>query len=57
MKNQPRCELCGQFVEEADYYSLPNCNETGIGVCVCETCSEAKYDVMEAFNHEEDDDE
>jgi len=45
MKLQPRCELCGQFIEEDNYYSLHDCNETGIGVCVCESCCD-KHDKL-----------
>lgn len=32
------CEFCGKSAG-VDYYSLPNCNETGIGVVVCEKCA------------------
>jgi len=31
------CEKCGKSAG-ADYYSLPDCNETGEGVCLCKKC-------------------
>lgn len=34
-----RCELCGEFVRDMDYFSLPDCNETGFGVCICPKCN------------------
>jgi len=40
VETQARCERCGKWVNEEEYYSLPNCNETGFGVCLCKTCYE-----------------
>jgi hypothetical protein len=33
-----RCEFCGKNAGP-DYYSLPDCNETGRGVTLCKRCA------------------
>jgi len=33
-----KCEFCGKPVG-SKYYSLPDCNETGVGVCLCKACA------------------
>lgn len=36
------CERCGKPTG-GDYYSAPNCNETGVDVCLCQECAEQFY--------------
>lgn len=33
-----RCEICGNKTGN-NYYSLPDCNETGFGVVICKQCA------------------
>jgi len=39
-ENYPRCENCGKPVAPDKYYSLEDCNETGIGVILHKECIE-----------------
>ena len=36
-KSLYHCEVCGKYVGE-DYFSDDNCNQTGNGMCLCQSC-------------------
>jgi transcription elongation factor Elf1 len=39
-KTMFKCEVCGKATG-VDYFSLLDCNEKGLGVCVCDKCATA----------------
>lgn len=41
-ENSWQCESCGTWYPDwADWYSAADCNETGVGVCLCKYCCAA----------------
>lgn len=45
------CEFCGVSCG-ATYYSSYDCNETGVGVCLCKSCAEKSWKEYEAKHPE-----